>query len=1159
MKKNLLLIIVIFIILANVALSEDSKLITLDIKYSQSGGVVKKGELIGYSVENTVFNWAVNYDKVCTKWEIYSFEADTNKQKCYGANGCCSFLELNTDSGVWNESMYLQYNVGGVTENNRVTGRVVYVDFSLDPENAYSDIHYSEEDYLYGVFSDSDGKAKLNNNQIEIMVTSPVNNSIYGIGEDIYLNFSMNISAPVSYSLDDYSYYPIGDDSEFVTLINGTLDFSVVKNGVHELKLFILVNSTNFVNYSVFFKVDDEQAPTLKIDPDLDNTVIDGSDSLNINFEANEYTWLVYNLNDENSKFLRLGKEGKITVNPDEGSNTLTINYSDMQGNYLVDSLDFDFKILPTCSDGVKNGDETGIDCGGSCNSCVDFNVTLEKEKYNISESVKVTVLARENAAVNLSVYLGGAMVHNDYITSYSPGFPIFVTKPIYNINKEGNYVIVATMIYKNNTEDKLVYFSVVDNINSPLSVVISANASNVNEGQHIRFSSSVTGGNGGITYNWKFGDGFTSTSSALTHWFNKNKTYEVNLTVKNAGFNASDRIVITVRKLFNVTFIVTGEHNDYVKDSVVKFNGKEKNTSSTGMTSFKVNKGSYDIKIFKENYEIFTNSTEVEKNKTIRVNLTLLKLDNIAPLIDLISPDHNKTIKGEKVEIKYRVRDSTQVDCTLYTNVDESWWTEQSQHLDIIGDSERTFTLNNLDNRAYQWKIECIDNYQNSRMSDSRLFYITGGKEKSEDPEIIDSENSIDDLINIIQGTLLELDNFDKNKNDASEALALEEQLEKAKKNLERAKRDINNIVWRRLDETETEELRQSLLDAVDIIGKTTIKSFKIAESEEYVSYPSKEDVIDVSNKVMDATKKAKDSTKKEFAKQNQDIQDYISITTRIKILDVEYISGVTGKISLVEKIITENDKLKKISLIEDIPKTLAANTSHINALFEFSVVQEDPVIKVELPIDSYAYYFDRGFSIAQIKEIKTVLVKEDMETSTGITGFAVFTNLPKKLIETYDIRLIIEFIVILVLVLTYFAFSGGFNKLSLYIRHFGDYKHIKEINVEVDDALAKLKENHYDKAKEIYTDINQIFKDLPKGLKKQVFGRIKILGARLNSYYINKLLDKADFNLEQKHKPEALSIYNKVRGLYKGLPKKFKLKVIERCNQLHSKLAGK
>ena len=24
----------------------------------------------------------------------------------------------------------------------------------------------------------------------------------------------------------------------------------------------------------------------------------------------------------------------------------------------------------PTCSDGIKNGDETGVDCGGSCSAC---------------------------------------------------------------------------------------------------------------------------------------------------------------------------------------------------------------------------------------------------------------------------------------------------------------------------------------------------------------------------------------------------------------------------------------------------------------------------------------------------------------------------------------------------------------------------------------------------------------------------------------------------------------------------------------------------------------------------------------------------------------------------------------------------------------------
>src|SRR5690606_26707099 len=31
----------------------------------------------------------------------------------------------------------------------------------------------------------------------------------------------------------------------------------------------------------------------------------------------------------------------------------------------------------PTCSDGIKNGDETGVDCGGSCEPCAGTGTEL--------------------------------------------------------------------------------------------------------------------------------------------------------------------------------------------------------------------------------------------------------------------------------------------------------------------------------------------------------------------------------------------------------------------------------------------------------------------------------------------------------------------------------------------------------------------------------------------------------------------------------------------------------------------------------------------------------------------------------------------------------------------------------------------------------------
>ena len=45
-----------------------------------------------------------------------------------------------------------------------------------------------------------------------------------------------------------------------------------------------------------------------------------------------------------------------------------------LSGFLFVSCLDNDTDVA-TCSDGIQNGTETGIDCGGDCQPCADLSV----------------------------------------------------------------------------------------------------------------------------------------------------------------------------------------------------------------------------------------------------------------------------------------------------------------------------------------------------------------------------------------------------------------------------------------------------------------------------------------------------------------------------------------------------------------------------------------------------------------------------------------------------------------------------------------------------------------------------------------------------------------------------------------------------------------
>jgi len=66
--------------------------------------------------------------------------------------------------------------------------------------------------------------------------------------------------------------------------------------------------------------------------------------------------------------------------------------------------------ILPTCSDGTKNGDETGIDCGGSCSACIASETTVpgavcEKEECLVLLLIEKTINEDEEIRSLIETY----------------------------------------------------------------------------------------------------------------------------------------------------------------------------------------------------------------------------------------------------------------------------------------------------------------------------------------------------------------------------------------------------------------------------------------------------------------------------------------------------------------------------------------------------------------------------------------------------------------------------------------------------------------------------------------------------------------------------------------------------------------------------------
>ncbi len=87
--------------------------------------------------------------------------------------------------------------------------------------------------------------------------------------------------------------------------------------------------------------------------------------------------------------------------------------------------------VTPTCSDGIQNGSETGIDCGGSCPSCVNHPLGADAPfppgnttSYQITPDVAVSVAAGVQAGYGITTATGDAF--QLYWTGYGQSVGMF-------------------------------------------------------------------------------------------------------------------------------------------------------------------------------------------------------------------------------------------------------------------------------------------------------------------------------------------------------------------------------------------------------------------------------------------------------------------------------------------------------------------------------------------------------------------------------------------------------------------------------------------------------------------------------------------------------------------------------------------------------------
>ncbi|MBS3136025.1 right-handed parallel beta-helix repeat-containing protein, partial [Candidatus Woesearchaeota archaeon] len=228
-------------------------------------------------VENSSIEFELNYNKIspevaelsvaaeqysCVEWKI------NDENICYGENSCCSLLNLES-SGEKNESLYLNKWKYNAQDRNIVKAQVVYANYSLDIDDAYSDIRYSD---IKGIVVDLFDKLPLsnvcgeacnleggNNYALEIIVESgsiEITNYTYQLTPNNAPEFKEvpNVTFSDSYTLDLSKYV---SDKENNELNIGYLHVDGISVEFNGLTAIIRADSNFTGKAYTFFTVND--------------------------------------------------------------------------------------------------------------------------------------------------------------------------------------------------------------------------------------------------------------------------------------------------------------------------------------------------------------------------------------------------------------------------------------------------------------------------------------------------------------------------------------------------------------------------------------------------------------------------------------------------------------------------------------------------------------------------------------------------------------------------------------------------------------------------------------------------------------------------------------------------------------------------------------
>jgi PKD repeat protein len=808
-----------------------------------------------------------------------------------------------------------------------------------------------------------------------------------------------------------------------------------------------------------------------------------------------------------------------------------------------------------------------------------DFKLTTDHDEYITDGSVFITVHAPEDT--NLSLLIKGKTEDKNYnSTVFGSAMLVFIPK------NEGNYTIIAKMSHKlyNIALNKTI-------IVKPRYICIIKSPLRMQENITEKFEAEITGGTGPYIFKWDFDDGTYSTSSSPYHSYKEIGTYGIRLSVNDRFNNVAACIqtadVETVKYSVEIK-LTDNATNKEIGDAVIKFDTAEKKSNVKGKAIFdNIEKGRHRVVIKREGYEDYTKSYQINKSVSIDIALEPKETDiKMLPKVSIISPENSEEIDNRRLSVSFSVSSSTEISsCKLLINQIPYLGYKIQDSIENISSGENTLGCD-MTNADYNVKISCENIFgtatsekinirginfpieekkvmnEEESSSDVKSELTTSAKsEEGLNNNVIDKSitGRFDKALDDIKSIETDFSSYTGTQKEILTLLSYDKKIVGYKKEIKSLRDNIITLESLNIGKSDYISQKNTILTKMEEVEKKVPSKVSIIKNKRYEPKTATTDQIR-SALLEYASHLGKNFTKsklKFYEKKSAELQDKVTIDAEIIIVNVEYKSGTIEEYSFVKKTITQKTDTIGILLIEMIPKKVAQKIDELSFSFEYEVINEDPIIKID-NIDKdgdneIMYYVKRSVPFEELMNSTTSIIIDPTHPSNKITGFAVLSSQTQLLESTGMMIAIFAMIGIIVVTASYTTIKNNIGKIDKHknSNRYENNKSDKMVNQKADISIDRIADgiaNRYDNIKNSGRFGFQKITEFADSLNSNSDEAEK---EKLLSY-----LDNALDYINDGQKEEAFKLYSKILPLYGPQTEELKKELSPIMNHLYNEI---